>query len=198
MIKDSINEKLVAGFELLLKEIDQNQIEKEVEEEVRKHPELSKAQIAQQLITAASRKAATTGALAGGFGGPIALLAMAPDIFNLVRQQSRLILAIAFLHGRKPGTPERLKEITATLAISTGAAGARRGIVFLLDKGLGSGIAYKITKKIAGRMMARKLPTLAPIAGGAIGGAVNYLAVRSVGRLALDFYSKNAERAVTA
>lgn len=190
MDRNSINEKIVAGFNLLLREIDQNEIAHEVAQARSENPSLSREQIAQRLIRSAALKAATTGAVAGGVGGPLALLTMAPDIFNLVRQQSRLILAIAFLHERTPNTPDRLKEVTATLAISTGAAASRRGIVMLLEKGLGSGIAYKIAKKLAGRMLARKLPTLAPIAGGAIGGAVNYLAVRSVGRLALDYYSK--------
>lgn len=190
MDRNAIHEKIVAGFDLLLREIDQAQIAREVEKERAEHPTLSNEQLAQRMIRSAALKAASTGAVAGGVGGPLALLAMAPDIFNLVRQQSRLILAIAFLHGRTPNTPDRIREVTATLAISTGAAASRRGIVMLLEKGLSGGIAYKIAKKIAGRLLARKLPTLAPIAGGAIGGAVNYLAVRSVGRLALDYYGK--------
>lgn len=195
MDKNSINEKIVAGFDLLLREIDQEQIAREVAQARAEHPTLSREQIAQRLTRAAALKAASTGALSGGVGGPLALLTMAPDIFNLVRQQSRLILAIAFLHDRKPNAPDRLKEVMATLAISTGAAASRRGIIFLLERGLGSDIAYKIAKKVAGRLLARKLPTLAPIAGGAIGGAVNYLAVRSVGRLALDYYAKGTATA---
>lgn len=188
MDRDSLNAKIVAGFEKLLREIDQDQVARDVAAMRAEHPTLGTTEIATKMVRSAALKAASTGAVAGGFGGPIAMLAMVPDIFNLVRQQSRLILSIAMLHGKEPNHPDRIREVMATLAISTGATASRHGITFLLQKGLGSEVAYRIAKKIAGRFIARKLPTLAPVAGGAIGGAVNYLAVRSVGRLALKYY----------
>lgn len=189
MSDSPVSEKIARAFERLLTEIDQAEIQRDVLEFRARHPELSDAQIADRLIRSAALKAATTGVVSGAAGGPFALIAMGPDIFNLVRQQSRLVLALAFLHGREPNAPDRLKEVMATLAVSTGASFARRGITQLLEKGLGSQIAYRIAKKLAGRLVARKLPTLAPIAGSVFGGGVNYLAVRSVGKVAAKYYS---------
>ena len=191
-MKEGVAEKLEQMFEKLLLEIDQKEIKEEVNELRRKNPTLTNEQLAEKMTRSAALKAASTGAVSGAAGGPIGLIAMGPDIFNLVRQQSRLIFALGFLYGREPNRPERVKEVIATLAVSTGAAVARKGVAHMIEQGLGKKVVQKIVKKLAGRLVARKLPTIAPIAGGFIGGGVNYLAVRSVGRVAAKYYTKEA------
>jgi hypothetical protein len=157
------------------------------------HPEASNLDLARLLTKKSARAAAAVGAVAGSAGGPIGLLAMGPDIFNLVRLQSRLVLAIAFLHGRRPHVQERFREVLATLAISTGASASRQGARYLLRRGLEGKAAEKIVKKIAGRFIARKVPAAIPLIGGAAGAGLNYLAVNATAKAALAYYATEPE-----
>lgn len=176
-------------LETLFKELDQNSIEKEVKELRHSHPNASNVELAKILTKKSARAAAAVGALAGSAGGPIGLLAMGPDIFNLVRLQSRLVLAIAFLHGRRPHVQERFREVLATLAISTGASASRQGARYLLRRGLEGKAAEKIVQRIAGRFLARKIPAAIPLVGGAAGAGLNYLAVQATAKAAMAYYA---------
>lgn len=177
-------------LETLFKELDQDAIERDVAELRLQRPTTPPEELARVLTKKAARAAATVGAAAGAAGGPVGILAMAPDIFNLVRLQSRLILSIAFLYGRKPHIKERFREVLATLAISTGASASRQGARYLLRRGLEGKAAEKIVRQIAGRFLARRVPAVVPLIGGAAGAGLNYLAVQATGKAAIAFYSK--------
>ncbi|HVT44577.1 MAG TPA: EcsC family protein [Thermoanaerobaculia bacterium] len=180
-------------LERLFQELDQEAIEHDVAALREQSPDASNEKLAELLIRRAARRAATVGAAAGTAGGAVGLLAMAPDIFNLVRQQSRLILAIAFLYGQKPRLPERFREVMATLAVSTGATLGRQGVRRLVALGLEKEAARRLAKGIAGRYLVRRLPAVAPLIGSALGGTLNYLAVRAVGRVAIGYYARVQE-----
>lgn len=180
-------------LETLFKELDQDSIEREVAELRLQRPMTPPEELARFLTKRAARSAAAVGAAAGAAGGPIGMLAMAPDIFNLVRLQSRLVLSIAFLYGRKPHLSERFREVLATLAISTGASASRQGARYLLRRGLEGKAAEKIVRQIAGRFLARRVPAVVPLIGGAAGAGLNYLAVQATGKAAIAFYSKPEE-----
>lgn len=173
----------------LFKEIDQDSIRAEVQGLLKAKPEKTKEQLADHLTKKAAVRVATVGAAAGIPGGPLGVLAMAPDIFNLVLQQSRLVLSIAFLYGREPNVQERFKEVLATLAVATGASAGRQGVRVLLTKGLQRAAAGKLAKKIFGRALARRLPAVAPLLGTVAGGSLNYLSMRAVGKAATNFYA---------
>lgn len=175
-------------LERLFSEIDQDAIQAEIAALRATKPDLSREQLAESLTRKAAAKVATVGAAAGVPGGPLAILAMAPDIFNLVLQQSRLILSIAFLYDRKANLKQRFNEVLATLAVATGASAGRLGVRVLLAKGLEQAVAKKIARKIFGRFLARKLPTIAPFLGTVAGASLNYLAMRAVGKAAVTFY----------
>jgi len=179
-------------FERLFQEIDQEAIEQEVRNLEANNPAQSREWLARLLIRKGSMSAALIGAGAGLPGGALGILAMAPDIFNLVRQQSRLVLSIAFLYGQPPGTKERFREVLATIAVSTGASAGRQGVRYLVQKGLEGKAARSILARIAARFTTRKLPSLAPILGGAAGAGINYLTVQATGKIAIDYYSKRA------
>lgn len=172
-------------LEKLFKEIDQDSIQAGVEALKKAKPELSREQLADHLTKKAAVRVATVGAAAGATGGALAVLAMAPDIFNLVLQQSRLVLSIAFLYDQKPHLKQRFKEVLATLAVATGASAGR----VVAMKGLERAAAAKIARKIFGRFLARRLPTIAPIVGTVAGGTINYMSMRAVGKAAVAFYS---------
>lgn len=171
-------------LEKLFKEIDQDSIQAEVAALRAAKPELSRRQLAEHLTKKASVRVATVGAAAGAAGGALAVLAMAPDIFNLVLQQSRLVLSIAFLYDQQPHLKQRFREVLATLAVATGASAGRVAVL----KGLEKAAAAKIARKIFGRFLRRRLPTIAPIIGTIAGGTVNYMSMRAVGKAAEAYY----------
>lgn len=187
------NKRLEESFyrilENLFHELDQKSIKAEVEALRRNMPEASREQIAKKMIARTAKQTAMVGATAGVPGGAFALLAAAPDIFNLVRAQSRLVLSIAFLYEQDPGIDERFREVLAVLALSTGASATRQGVRYLITKGLSGQTAEAIMKKVAGRFMARKIPSIAPVVGSVAGAGLNYMAVRATGRIAIEYYA---------
>ena len=176
-------------LERLFKEIDQESIQSEVEALREAKPELTREQLADHLTKRAAVRVASVGAAAGVPGGPLAVLAMAPDIFNLVLQQSRLVLSIAFLYGRKPHLQRRFKEVLATLAVGTGASASRVGVRVLIAKGLEQAVAARLARKIFGRYLAKRLPKVVPIVGTIAGASINYVSMRTVGKAAVAYYS---------
>ena len=181
--------KFYAILERLFKEIDQDSIQSEVEALRATKPEMTREQLAEHLTKRAAVRVASVGAAAGIPGGPLAVLAMAPDIFNLVLQQSRLVLSIAFLYDRKPHVKRRFKEVLATLAVGTGASAGRVGVRVVIAKGLEHGVAAKLARKIFGRYLARRLPKVVPIVGTIAGASINYASMRAVGKAAVAYYS---------
>jgi hypothetical protein len=182
----------------LFKEIDQQSIEAEVIALRAAKPEMTRQELALHLTKKAAVRVASVGAAAGIPGGPLGVLAMAPDIFNLVLQQSRLVLSIAFLYDEKPGLEERFKEVLATLAVATGASAGRQVSRLLITKGVEHAAAGKIARKIFGRFLVRRLPAVAPILGTVAGGTINYFAMRSVGKAAVKFYSEKHNESTPA
>lgn len=183
-----IQRSLHAGLERLLREIDQDEIVASVAQLQAKHPGETREELARRLLFKGALKTATVGTAAGAMGGPLALLAMGPDIFTLVREQSRLVLSIAVLYGQKPKVDERLNEVLAVLAVATGTTLARAGVRKLVTRGLEAEIVETVVKKIAGRAVARRLPRIIPVIGGIVGGAVNIGAMVAVERAALEYY----------
>lgn len=179
-------------LENLFKEIDQEQVRAEVQALREAKPNATREQLAEEMTKKAARRVATVGAAAGAAGGPLAVLAMAPDIFNLVLQQSRLILSIAFLYDRQPDLKQRFREVLATLAVSTAASAGGLAARTIARKGLEKAAAGKLARKIFGRFLARKIPNIAPLIGTVAGGSLNYLAMRAVGKSAVAFYSAEA------
>ncbi|MEO8217983.1 MAG: EcsC family protein [Acidobacteriota bacterium] len=186
----TLDARLYSLLESLFRELDQEAIHADVIKLRFEHPGKDRRELAKVLTRKAAVSASAVGAGAGATGGALGILAMAPDIFNLVRLQSRLILSIAFLYDHKPHLSERFKEVLATLAISTGASAGRQGARYLLRKGLEGELASKLARKIAGRMIARKLPDIIPLVGGLAGAGLNFLAVNGTGRAAVEYYER--------
>lgn len=189
-IPKGFTDRFYSMIETLFEEIDQEAIRGEVRKLREEHPRESRKRLAGRLARKAAFRVAAIGAAAGAAGGAFALLALGPDIFALVREQSRLILAIAFLYDQEPRLPERFREVLAVLAVSTGATAAREGASFLLAKGMEEQLTRKVVRKIAGKFIARSLPEIAPVIGGFIGAGINALAVKGVEKAAVEYYAK--------
>jgi hypothetical protein len=182
-------DRFYSMLETLFEEIDQESIRQEITDLRAAHPRESRKRLARRLSRKASMRVATIGAASGAAGGAFAILAMGPEIFALVREQSRLILAIAFLYGQEPRLPERFREVLAVLAVSTGATAAREGASYLLARGFQEEFPKKLARKIAGKFVARRLPKIAPVIGGFVGAGINALAVMGVEKAAVEYYS---------
>lgn len=181
-------------LEKLFKEIDQESIRAEVAALRRAKPRHSRSELADHLTKKAAVRVASVGAAAGIPGGALGVLAMAPDIFNLVLQQSRLVLSIAFLYGKKPRVKERFREVLATLAVATGASAGRQGARLLIAKGIERAAAGKLARRIFGRFLVRRLPMAVPLIGTLTGGTINYFSMRAVGNAARKYYEAKPAR----
>jgi uncharacterized protein (DUF697 family) len=179
-------------LEAMVMEIDASEIDRDVRAMQKKYPDATREELAGRATRRAALRAATTGAAAGAAGGALALLALGPDIFNLVRQQSRLVVTIARIYGHHSEPEERFKEVLATLGVATGAMLVRRGVARGIEETIRRGAVRQLARKIAGRYLARRIATIAPLLGTVAGGSVNYLSVRAVGRVAVEYYSTAA------
>ena len=104
-------DRFYSMLETLFEEIDQESIRSQIRKLREEHPRESRKRLAKRLSRNAAMRVAAIGAAAGAAGGAFAIMAMGPDIFALVREQSRLILSIAFLYEREPRLPERFREV---------------------------------------------------------------------------------------
>jgi len=190
--KEEGEDRFYRLMEYLFHELDQEEIRRDVEALRKKHPKATNRELAKILTKKAAMKSASVGAAAGVVTGPFALLAMAPDIFNLVRQQSRLVLSIAFVYGQKPGLKERFREVLAVLAVSTTASAARRGATWYLKHQLEQKVAKAIIKKLAGKFAARAIPKMVPVLGSVVGAGINYASVAGIGTAAVELYEREA------
>lgn len=182
--------RLWAALSRLVEDIDIESVEKEVAELRIKHPDADETRLSELLTRRSATKAAGTGAVAGAAGGLLALVALAPDVWNLVRQQSRLVLGISIIWGDRPSPEDRAKEVLATLASATGTALARRTVARVSEKA----VAEAIARGVLGKLLSRRAAALAPLVGSAVAGSANWMAVTAVGRAANAHYRNRRER----
>ncbi|MHB8800602.1 MAG: hypothetical protein ACYDBY_19330 [Thermoanaerobaculia bacterium] len=154
-------------------DLDVERIRDGVLELSRRHPDLSTRRKAALMVESTARKAALVGAAASVPPGWAALAATAPELTTLIVLQSRLIVGLHLLYGAELDPEERALEVVAGLAAGAGLSVGRR-----LTVGLAESLATRLAVRAAGRPLAR----LIPIAGIAASAALNYVAVRAVGR----------------
>lgn len=155
------------------KDLDVERIREGVLELSRRHPDLSTRRKAALMVESTARKAALVGAAASVPPGWAAVAATAPELTTLIVLQSRMIVGLHLLYGAELDPEERALEIVAGLAAGAGLSVGRR-----LTVGLAESIATRLAVRAAGRPLAH----LIPIAGIAASAALNYVAVRAVGR----------------
>lgn len=154
-------------------DLDVETIREGVLELSRRHPDLSTRRKAALVVESTARKAALAGAAASVPPGWGAVAATAPELTTLIVLQSRMIVGLHLLYGAELDPEERALEVVAGLA-----AGAGRSVGRRLTVGLAESLATRLAVRAAGRPLAH----LIPIAGIAASAALNYAAVRAVGR----------------
>lgn len=130
----------------------------------------------ERLVARAARRAAVVGGLAGLPPGWAVLATAAPELTALLILQSRLIVSIHLLYGAPMDPKERALEVLAGLAAGAGINVGRR---------LTTRAAEEIASRLLARFVGREAAHIVPVLGAAAGAALNYGAVRAVGRAAL-------------
>jgi uncharacterized protein (DUF697 family) len=170
---------LANGFLALVRkattDLDIDHLNVEVRAFSARHPEWTTRRKAEWLIQRTARRAAAVGAIASLPPGWAAVAAMGPELSALLIMQSRLILSLHLLYGGVPEPEERALEVLAGLATGAGINVGRR---------LTTRVAEELAERLVARLVGRELSHFVPILGAAAAAALNYAAVRAVGRAA--------------
>ncbi|MFI5180810.1 MAG: hypothetical protein ACHQPI_05430 [Thermoanaerobaculia bacterium] len=158
------------------RELDLEDIRAEVHAFSARNPDLTTRERGERMVRRTARRAAAIGALASLPPGWFSVAAIAPELSALIVLQSRLIVGLHILYGGTPEPEDRALEVLAGIATGAGLNVSRR-----LTARAAEDLAGRLAVRIAGREAAH----LVPLAGAAASAALNYAAVRAVGRAAL-------------
>ena len=157
-------------------DLDVERLRNDVQALAEKHPGTTTREKGERLVTKAARRAAVLGGVAGLPPGWAALATAAPELTALLILQSRLIVSLHLLYGAPMEPKERALEVLLGLASGAGINVGRR---------LTTRAAEEIAARLLARFVGREVSHLVPVLGAAAGAALNYGAVRAVGRAAL-------------
>jgi uncharacterized protein (DUF697 family) len=158
------------------RDLDVDRLRGDVRKFAEKFPGATTREKGARLVTRAARRAAVVGGLAGLPPGWAALATTAPELSALLILQSRLIVSLHLLYGAPMEPRERALEVLAGLAAGAGIHVGRR---------LTARAAEEIAARLLARFVGREISHLVPVLGAAAGAALNYGAVRAVGKAAL-------------
>ena len=157
-LRAGFNQLSQGGFQQIFNHIDQVSIKKGVD-----------TMGIDKFIAQCALMAAGSGAITGIGGIGTALVGMPLDIINLVTQQFRVTMAIAYYNTGNYRFPfeDFFKIVASSLKADTGVA---------ISKNLMEEVAEKILMSLGSKTAQRLLP----IVGAAIGGTINYLFIKRV------------------
>jgi len=179
-------------FRSLFEEIDTEKIRRDVDSMKANEPEFHPVDHARSLARRTAIRCAAAGAVTGLPSGLLAIGSLGADLAYLIYQQFRLVLAIATIYGQEPSHRERFHEAVSCLAYASGVGIGKQGIATVLESATIEGGA--VAEKIGARFMRERLAKAVPFVGAFSGGALNYWAVRSVGRAAINYYESRVEQ----
>ena len=169
----TIAESFLALVKRASTDLDVEKVREDVRAFSLRHPGLPTREKARLVVASTARKAALVGAAARAPPGWAAPASTAPELTALVVLQSRMIVGIHLLYGGDLDPEERALEVVAGLAAGAGLSVGRRLTVRL---------AEELGARLAARALGREVAHLVPLAGLAAAAALNYVAVRAVGR----------------
>lgn len=183
-LKRRADSMLEEFFRSIFEEIDVDKLRKEIDNLRADNPDYSSQQHARSLVRRTAIRCAAAGAVTGLPIGIAAIGTLGADLAYLMYQQFRLILGIATIYGHEPTSRERFSEALSCVAYTTGIGVGKQGIAAVL----GSVEAGMLAEKIGARFVRDRLAKFVPFVGVLSGGALNYVAVRAVGRNAIRYY----------
>jgi len=178
-------------FRSLFEEIDTEKLRREVEALKADSPEFEPAAHARVLIRRTALRCAAAGAVTGLPSGLVAIGTLGADLAYLIFQQFRLILGVAAIYGHEPTHRERFNEALSCLVYGSGVGISKQGIAAALGSATIDG--GMVAERIGEKFMRERLAKVIPFVGAISGGALNYIAVRAVGRTAIKYYQARVE-----
>lgn len=182
-------------FRSLFEEIDTEKLRSDVAALKENAPEdFAPVDHARMMARRTALRCAAAGAVTGLPSGLLALGTLGADLGYLIYQQFRLILGIATIYGHEPTHRERFHEALQCLAYASGVGLGKSGVGALMESATIEGGA--VAEKIGSRIFKERLTKIIPFVGAVSGGALNYVAVRAVGRTAIKYYETRVETAL--
>ncbi|HEY6065147.1 MAG TPA: hypothetical protein VIY96_03270 [Thermoanaerobaculia bacterium] len=153
-------------------DVDKDKISDEVRKFRARYPEYSRDQLVDRLIEHTAVRCGVIAAVASAPPGFLAVLPLAADFSYQVLALNRLVLTIARIYGRSTTREQRAAIVAVSLALGGGAEFVRRNVV--------KGISNALKRQNEARIV--------PHVGGAVGSLLSYGAIRTVGKLARNYY----------
>jgi hypothetical protein len=186
---DSLLEEV---FRSLFEEIDTEKLRRDVTALKSNTPDFQPVDQAKVLVRRTAIRCAAAGAVTGLPSGLLALGSLGADLAYLIFQQFRLIVGIATIYGHEPSQRERFGEAMSCLAYASGVGLGKQGIATVLESATAEGGI--VAEKIGTRFMRERLTKVIPFVGALSGGALNFMAVRAVGRAAIRYYESRVDQ----
>jgi hypothetical protein len=177
-------------FEKFLKNFSPEKVRKTVKELRTRYPGASPEVLARRLVDRSSVKCsvAVSGAAAlPGIGIPASLLA---DLSYVLDRECYLVATIAYLYGHELSTDEAVKDILYCIGLQSGAYASEKVLSRVITQGLKGEAIREFFKRLGIALSQRFLARVIPLVGPLVGGACSYTAVRGVGRIAMEMYSR--------
>lgn len=191
-LKERADFVLEEVFRSLFEEIDTEKLRSDVAALKENAPEdFTPVDHARMMARRTALRCAAAGAVTGLPSGLLALGTLGADLGYLIFQQFRLILGIATIYGHEPTHRERFNEALQCLAYASGVGLGKSGVGALMESATIEGGA--VAEKIGSRILKERLTKIIPFVGAVSGGALNYVAVRAVGRTAIKYYESRVE-----
>jgi len=196
-LQNLIGRGMVRGLDLVTGK-DVTSIQAFVDRQRQLHPELEQdhGRMADRLIQKRQWYGAAT-SFAWGLGG---WWTVVPNVAHIWRIHGRLVLSIAYVYGYELDDPERREEIALCVALSSanegvskmlreaGMIGARKALLTQTSKEFIKALPNKLVT-IAGKKSLTNVSKIVPVAGGVVGGVMDFFSTRGVGKAAKAFYS---------
>ncbi|MEJ2880915.1 hypothetical protein [Pedobacter sp. GR22-6] len=159
-LKKGFSEFAEGGFEKIFNQIDQFSIKKGVDQ-----------MGIQRFVNQCALMAAGSGVVTGIGGITTMMIGVPLDVLNLITQQFRVTMAIAYHNTGNYRFPfeEFFKIVASSLKADTKLA---------ISKNIMEEVAEKMLLKLGSKTAQR----LVPIAGAAIGGTINYLFIKQIAK----------------
>jgi hypothetical protein len=167
-------------FRALFEEIDTAKIRDEVSRLKATTPDFEPARQARTLARRTAIRCAAAGAVTGLPSGVVAMGILGADLAYLVYQSFRLILGIAAVYGHEPSGRERFAEAMSCFAYASGVGIGKQGIATVLGE----------------RFVRERAAKMVPFVGVVSGGALNYMSVHAVARVAMHYYEQRIDSAL--
>lgn len=177
-------------LEKFMKNFSADKVRKSVRLLREKHPSQSNEALAHLLVHRAAVKCSL--AVSGSCALPVVGFpaTLITDFSYVIDRECYMVASIAYVYGHGLTTQDAVKDVLYCLGMSSGACASQKVLSNVIGQGL-KGEALRAFLQRLGIVLSQKaLASMVPLVGPVVGGACSYTAVRSLGRIAIEMYSR--------